>query len=96
VVLRHHSSAAAIAAAAPAGLKLLSSTVSYALEEPAAIALTEVCLTRFTSFHSFTGDGVRMRPSNLACLTGLREVHLSDIIYAGAAPGVVGRRTARG
>jgi hypothetical protein len=64
-------------------------TVSYDLEEPAAIAaaVVDVCITRLCSLQSFSGEAVR--PSSLACLTGLRELRLRDIngiIYAGAAP----------
>jgi hypothetical protein len=42
-----------------------------------------VCLTRLTSLKSFSGEGLRMRPSGLSCLTRLQELRLSDIVYAG-------------
>jgi hypothetical protein len=82
VLFASHCSAAAIAAAAPAGLTALSLKVKEPLAEAARVAVPEVCLARLRDLQSFSGEGVRMRPGTLASLTRLRDLRLID-------PGIV-------
>jgi hypothetical protein len=83
VVLRHRSSAATIAAVVPTGLTSLNIAVNYPMDESDAAALTEVGLNRLSLLKSFCGEGLRIGPSTLACLKGLQELRLCDVVCAG-------------
>jgi hypothetical protein len=74
---------AAVAAVLPAGLTALDLDVYGTIpcspsQQVGGAVLPEVCLTRFSSLQRLGGEGLRMRPSNLACMTTLRELNLAD------------------